>query len=68
MPAQGSRNENPGVYPKMRQNPEGFAIRRTLSGFNRTYVSVPKVVAGAPNLGLKLANAFGVVILYWNDS
>jgi hypothetical protein len=40
---------------------KGFANRGTLSGFNFILVIVPRVVAGAPTAGLKLANAFGVL-------
>ena len=38
---------------------KAFANSRTLAGFNRPLTCNPKVVASS-NLGLKLANAFGV--------
>jgi hypothetical protein len=34
---------------------------KPFQGFRSFYAPVPKVVAAAPNLGLKLANAFGVI-------
>jgi len=45
---------------------KGFANHRTLSGLERFYLLVPKVLASS-NLGLKLANAFGVFSNYADD-
>ena len=60
--AQGwSVSDNPGVGTELFLTLKGFALIQTLSGFNRNFNCSPRVVADAPTLGLKLANAFGVI-------
>jgi hypothetical protein len=56
------RSDNAGEAIKnQRTTLKGFANRGTLSGFNVYFGLLPRVLASS-NPGLKLANAFGVII------
>jgi hypothetical protein len=57
------RSENPGgnTYQK-RETLKGFAARGTLSGFNVHFSLAYPGFSRCSNPGLKLANAFGVIL------
>ncbi|HKS09072.1 MAG TPA: hypothetical protein VJS13_05950 [Pyrinomonadaceae bacterium] len=56
-----SIRENPGKTVQNRdQTLKGLASWRTLSGFNDYFYDLPRLSLRS-NLGLKLANAFGVI-------
>jgi len=57
------RNENPGIANLISASTlKGFANRGTLSGFDFCLIDHPQGCRWRSNLGLKLANAFGVKI------
>ena len=55
--------ENPGnKFSNRHQTLKGLDGWQTLSGLNDYLISDPRVVAERSNPGLKLANAFGVIL------